>query len=207
MIEASTTRRPRTPKTFAFESTTAPLSAALPIAQVEVACQMGCAADLMNAAISASVETAWPGVTSDPTTMPAIALLFQASRTRFNAATRISMSAGSVSQFRLMTGASNIDAVPIVTLPLENGVNKVPLIAPTVVRLRKLPGNPEAMYSTSGQSEGKLESNLNVRDEKALRLLGGNFSKDRYPPAELYGPVALFKYSCTAELCCAGDAR
>ena len=95
------------------------------------------------------------------------------------------MSAGSVSQFRLMTGAFDIDAVSIVTLPLENGVNNVPLIAPTVVRLRKLPGNPEAMYSTSGQSEGKPESNLDVRDEKALRLLGGNFSKDRYPPAEL----------------------
>lgn len=185
MIEASTTRRPRTPNTFAFESTTAPLSVTLPIAQVEVACQMGCAADLMNAAISASVDATPPGVISEPTTMPEIALVFQASRTRFSAATRISMSAGSVSQFRLMIGASDIDGVPIVTLPLENGVNNVPLIAPTVVRLRKLPGNPEAMYPTSGQSEEKPESNLDVRDENALRLLGGSFSKDKYPPAEL----------------------
>lgn len=185
MIDASTTRSPLTPMTLALESTTASLSVDLPIAQVEVACQMGCAADLMKLAISASVDTACPGVISEPTTMFSIALVFQASRTRLNAATRISTSAGSVSQFRWMTGASRIDGLLIVTLPLENGVNNVPLMAPTVVRLRKPPGNPDAMYSISGQSEEYPESKVEVRKESALRLADGSLSKDKYPPAEL----------------------
>lgn len=202
MIDASTTRRPLTPKTLPDESTTPPSAALLPIAHVELACQIGCAADLMKSRIWLSVETASPGVISGPTTMPAMALLFHASRTRLNAATRISPSAGSASQLRLRTGASAIDALLMVTLPFEIGVNKVPLMAPIVVRLRNPPGKPDAMYSISGWSRGNLASSLDVREENALRLLVGSLSNDKYPPAELYGPVALAMYRCTALACC-----
>jgi hypothetical protein len=61
IAEASTTRSPFTPNTLALASTTASLSPIFSIAQVELACQMGCAADRMKSRIYASVETASPG--------------------------------------------------------------------------------------------------------------------------------------------------
>jgi hypothetical protein len=60
-----------------------------------------------------------------------------------------------------------MDALRIVRLPLDSGVSSVAM------------GNPNGLYSISGQSDGNCESRVAVRFEKSLRLYGGSFSNER----------------------------
>jgi len=78
-----------------------------------------------------------------------------------------------------MTGASKALALRIVTLPLDDGVSRMALIAPMVVTFAAPLGNPTGTFSISGQSAGNCESRVTVRVEKLARYCGGSFSNER----------------------------
>lgn len=101
------------------------------------------------------------GVISGQTTMLAMVLLFHASSTLLQTATRTTPSASSGSQLRLITGASAIHALAFIIVPLVDGIDNVSLMGPIVV------------------------ARVEVHVDKFLRPCCGSFSNDRCPPVKL----------------------
>ena len=142
----------------------------------------------MYARISASLWISGPGANSCPRVM--FAMLANASRIRFTAATATcaSASAGSVSHAMSITGGVEISALAIVTLPRKTGAERA-----ASMRARSFPFGvmlvPVA-YSISCQSEGSRSSAaIAVR----VKFLWRIFPNAIIPLNELNGPDASSK--------------
>ena len=126
-ILASTTLKFWTPNTLAVESTTAMESLDLPIAQVAEACHTCTALSRIKLRISASLVTLGSGRYSSPIVLFRGA---QTSRVRLNVASATSTSAGRISQFGLMTGATLVSVLVTVTLPRKRGSTRAAATEP-----------------------------------------------------------------------------
>jgi hypothetical protein len=116
-----------TPNTLAVESTTAMESLDLPMAQVAEACHTCTALFRIKPRISASLVTLGPGGYSSQIVMFRGA---QTCRVRLNAASATSTSAGCVSLFGLMTRATLVSVLMIVTLPRKRGATRAAVTEP-----------------------------------------------------------------------------